>query len=89
MPPDREECRPRREGGTQDDAANVPTIVTGASVTGCPCGCASRPPFTDDPGCLRHRPLPEALEWPGYDIRALGIEPHDRAACARCQAVAS
>jgi hypothetical protein len=32
-------------------------IVPRAADTGCPCGCRTRPPWLDDPACIRHRPL--------------------------------
>jgi len=59
------------------------------ALTGCPCGCSTRLPFSDDPDCIRHQPLPEAVTWTAYDIHDLGLEPHDRRLCTRCQAVAS
>jgi hypothetical protein len=55
---------------------------------GCPCGCRTRLPWVDDPDCLRHRPLPEPVDWPHYTTQTLGLQPHDRAACRTCQAAA-
>lgn len=28
---------------------------TGRGRLGCPCGCTSKPPWVDDPDCVRHR----------------------------------
>lgn len=56
-------------------------------LSGCPCGCLTKLPYLDDPGCIRHRPLPEARDWPGYDRSTLGLVSHDRATCPACQAV--
>jgi hypothetical protein len=92
MPPDKER-RPRREdregGGVRDDGAggNVNSIVLRATLTGCPCGCMTRLPWLDDPGCIRHRPLPAARAWGGYDVITLGLVPHPRETCGSCQAV--
>lgn len=68
--------------------AEVVSTVAQARDIGCPCGCLTRPGF-DDPGCIRHRPRPAPQAWPVYDVRQLGLAPHDRAICARCKAVAS
>jgi hypothetical protein len=61
--------------------------VIRAGQTGCPCGCRTRLPYIDDEDCARHRPMPEPREWPSYDVRDLGVVPHDRARCGACQAV--
>jgi hypothetical protein len=54
---------------------------------GCPCGCESRPPYVDDPDCVRRLPTPEPAEWGGYDVTTLGLAPHGRDRCAACMAV--
>jgi len=53
---------------------------------GCPCGCMTRPSRADDPGCIRYWPVPTARAWTAYDVRVLGLEPHDRTLCRFCQA---
>ena len=67
-------------------ALSIPGGSDGARALGCPCGCASIPGQVDDPNCVRHRPLGRLVEWPGYDVVDLGLDPHDRAACPRCRA---
>lgn len=34
---------------------------------GCPCGCESKPPYVDDPACIRHKPVLHQSLWPNYD----------------------
>lgn len=47
------------------------------------CGCL----YPAD--CKLATPLPVSphITWPGYDVRVLGLEPHPRETCERCQAV--
>jgi hypothetical protein len=70
-------CGELIEGAVEERAADL----------GCPCGCRTRLPWIDDPDCIRHKPTPPAADWPAYDVRDLGLDPHDRATCGRCQAV--
>jgi len=59
------------------------------NTTGCPCGCRSVLPWSDDADCIHHQPMPGPVSWIPYDIHDLGLEPHDPALCRSCQAVAS
>ena len=82
MPPDTAERRPAARDGAPDDALGGITT----RVAGCPCGCQTRPHDVDDPACIRRAPL-RVVDWPAYDVVTLGLAPHDRATCERCQAV--
>lgn len=74
MPPD-EKRRPGMRGGALDGhgGANVNTKVP--RLTGCPCGCLTKPPYIDDPECVRRGPI---SRWrgdprPTYDVITLGL----------------
>ncbi len=84
-PPDRPRGRPQRQAASHHDALGGGIRIR---VADCPCGCRTRLPWVDDPGCIRHRPL-RIIAWPAYDVEVLGLVPHDRATCPRCRAVAS
>ncbi len=68
--------RPGQAATSPDDHAgggHVTAIVARPSVTWCPCGCLTKLPWYDDPDCIRHKPLPAAVDWPSYDKQALGM----------------
>ncbi len=79
------ERRPQPESGAQQISPTATIPVRADVLALCPCGCRTRLPWVDDPDCIRHRPLPAVRDWPNYDVRTLGLEPHDRRLCARCQ----
>jgi hypothetical protein len=54
MAPDKPRGRPGEKAAPH--VIGAPATGTKARITGCPCGCAARPPWADDPHCLRHRP---------------------------------
>lgn len=100
MPPRDAERRPRARSGALETAqlgdsgnhrvtrtAVIPHPRAEHARSWCPCGCLTDPPYFDDSDCIRHLPTPEPREWGGYDVAALGLLAHDRAACASCQAV--
>jgi hypothetical protein len=82
--PDTTPDPPRKHSGL---AAEAKATVAQRRRTGCPCGCRTWLPWIDDPDCARHRPLPPAREWGGYDVVVLGLVPHPRETCAACQGV--
>lgn len=69
MAPDKPEGRPRQEAPSRTISA--PTTDTTAMVTrpGCPCGCATRPPWLDDPGCLY-----EAIRIGASPVKVLTVQ---------------
>jgi hypothetical protein len=94
-PDKRAAAPPGRTAATSTDTPPPPSNRTPVRMVGdrrpvrragCPCGCATRLPWTDDPGCIRHKPLPPARDWPVYDAQTLGLVPHDRTRCASCTA---
>ena len=79
---------PRRvTGGQRVSAGSDSGIRVTRQLSGCPCGCRTRPPWGDDPDCVRHQPLPPVRDWPHYDVITLGLVPHPRENCPACQAV--
>lgn len=57
MTPQNEEARPRARGaGSRDENADGGHVGTRVS-RWCPCGCLTKPPYFDDPECVRHRPF--------------------------------
>jgi hypothetical protein len=46
--------------------ATLGAVVAGIPdrpLTGCPCGCTSRPPYNIDPDCIRNKPIRPAQDW--------------------------
>jgi len=54
-------------------STKVADIRTPVRTLGCPCGCRTRLPYTDDEDCVRNQPVPEARRWGGYDAVTLGM----------------
>lgn len=57
------ESRPTREAanrtgqGLNDSVDPATDTIAEPRLTGCPCGCKTKPPFLDDWQCARHRRL--------------------------------
>lgn len=73
MPPDTAERRPRHKGGVPDDALAGGKVTITVTHPGCPCGCETRPPWIDDPDCVRHEPLTRGLEQALDHFHELGV----------------
>lgn len=63
--PRREDLGPDDGGGETNVTATInhPGIGGVERDRGCPCGCTTRPPWIDDPECIRHAPLGDEIDW--------------------------